>query len=136
MTQPDQNRPSDHDIQPAGAADRETSEERTNARGERVAGVALGRSPTGDPDHREARTDGAADELPHDDGLRPGGAVDGGNAGLRTAIDFDDDEIYSGRGNQARTGGTTDADGGDSGRLAPPSEQLSSSNTPREKNPS
>lgn len=45
-------------------------------------------------------------------------------------LNFDDDEIYSGRGNNARQGGTWAADGGDSGKLGKPSGQLSSSNGP------
>lgn len=44
-------------------------------------------------------------------------------------LDFDDEEIYSGR-NRTRDGGTTQARGGDSGRVGPPTEQLSSSNGP------
>jgi hypothetical protein len=59
--------------------------------------------------------------------------VDGGSADTREALDFDDDEIYSGRGNNARRGGTYDAEGADSGRLAPPSEQLSPTNGPQER---
>ncbi|MEH3085926.1 MAG: hypothetical protein PGN26_05185 [Xylophilus ampelinus] len=114
--------------------DATTEEDRTNARGEQVARASFNRSPTNDPDDRGSATEAPGSELPHDEGLRPGGAVDGGNAGLREAIDLDDDEIYSGRGKQARTGGTTDADGGDSGRLGPPAEQLSDSNAPQEKN--
>lgn len=71
---------------------------------------------------------------PSDDAQLPGGKVDGGSAGDRTAMNFDDDEIYSGRGNNARRDGTAHADGGDSGRLGPPSEQLSRTNGPSEKN--
>ena len=70
---------------------------------------------------------------PHDEGQLPGGIVDGGSAGDRQAIDLDDDEIYSGRGNGAGKGGTTHAPGGDSGRLGPPSEQLSGHNEPSDR---
>lgn len=70
---------------------------------------------------------------PHDEGQLPGGTVDGGSAGDRQAIDLDDDEIYSGRGNGAGKGGTTQAPGGDSGRLGPPSEQLSDHNEPSDR---
>ncbi|VTU22584.1 hypothetical protein H4CHR_01018 [Variovorax sp. PBS-H4] len=38
-------------------------------------------------------------------------------------------------GNNARRCGTWKATGGDSGKLGPPSEQLSGSNQPREKDP-
>ncbi len=71
----------------------------------------------------------------NDPAQQPGGRVDGGSSSAQPALDFDDDEIYSGRGNGAATGGTANAAGGDSGRLAPPSEQLSSSNLPREHKP-
>lgn len=46
------------------------------------------------------------------------------------ALNFDDDEIYSGRGNQARTGGSWDAQGADSGKLGAPSAGLSDRNGP------
>jgi len=52
----------------------------------------------------------------------------GGGAGT-PPLDFDDDEIYSGRG-RSRDGGTTSARGGDSGKLGPPAEQLSGKNGP------
>lgn len=45
-------------------------------------------------------------------------------------LNFDDDEIYSGRGNTARMGGTANAKGGDSGKLGPPAEILSDRNGP------
>ena len=57
-------------------------------------------------------------------------AVLGGGGPDTAPLNFDDDEIYSGRGKRARTGGTTHAAGGDSGRLGPPAEQLSGTNTP------
>ena len=63
------------------------------------------------------------------------GQVSGGDAGTEADVNFDDDEIYSGTGNNTRRGGTRKSPGGDSGALGPPSEQLSDSNQPREKNP-
>ena len=45
-------------------------------------------------------------------------------------LNFDDDEVMSGHGNSQRTGGTWDAQGADSGRLAPPREMLSDRNGP------
>lgn len=45
-------------------------------------------------------------------------------------LNFDDDEVMSGRGNNERTGGTWDAHGADSGKLAPPGEILSDRNGP------
>ena len=45
-------------------------------------------------------------------------------------LDFDDDEVMSGRGNNQRTGGTWAAEGADSGKLAPPREILSDRNGP------
>ena len=86
-------------------------------------------SPTSDA-AEAARPDAVG---PHDEGQLPGGTVDGGSAGDRRAIDLDDDEIYSGRGNGAAKGGTTHAPGGDSGRLGPPSEQLSDRNEPSDR---
>ena len=46
------------------------------------------------------------------------------------SLDFDDDEVMSGGGNHARTGGTWAAQGADSGKLAPPREILSDRNGP------
>ena len=46
------------------------------------------------------------------------------------ALNFNDEEIYSGRGNSARSGGTWDAQGGDSGQLGAPSAGLSDRNGP------
>ena len=63
-----------------------------------------------------------------------GGRVDGGSPGGQGAVVLDDDEIMSGRGNNARTGGTDATTGGDSGRLGPPSEQRSGSNGPDDSN--
>ena len=45
-------------------------------------------------------------------------------------LNFDDDEVMSGRGNNQRTGGTWGATGADSGKLAPPSEIMSDRNGP------
>lgn len=45
-------------------------------------------------------------------------------------LNFEDDEILSGRGNHARTGGTWNAQGGDSGKLGAPSAGLSDRNGP------
>jgi hypothetical protein len=53
------------------------------------------------------------------------GTVSGGGGEDTAPLNFDDDEIYSGRGNATRAGGTTHANGGDSGRLGAPAEQLS-----------
>jgi len=58
------------------------------------------------------------------------GSVSGGDADGQPGLDFDDDEIYSGRSARIHSGGTTAAAGGDSGKIGPPSEQLSSSNGP------
>ena len=69
---------------------------------------------------------------PHDDDPSTPPARDrlerGGTEGT-APLDFDDDEIYSGRGKK-RDGGTTHAAGGDSGKLGPPAEQLSDTNAP------
>ena len=45
-------------------------------------------------------------------------------------LNFDDDEVMSGRGNNQRTGGTWDAHGADSGKLGPPREIMSDRNGP------
>lgn len=57
-----------------------------------------------------------------------GAASDRPDAGGQ--LNFDDDEIYSGRGNNARRGGTAHAEGADSAPLGPPAEILSDSNLP------
>jgi len=63
---------------------------------------------------------------PHGQDTPVGGAVvSGGGGEEKEPVNFDDEEIYSGRGKATRAGGTTHANGGDSGRLGPPSEQLS-----------
>lgn len=66
---------------------------------------------------------------PHGDDSPSGGAVQGGGTPDTAPLNFDDDEIYSGRG-AVRSGGTTHAEGGDSGRVGPPGEQLSPTNSP------
>lgn len=45
-------------------------------------------------------------------------------------LNFDDDEVMSGRGNNERTGGTWAAQGADSGKLGPPREIMSDRNGP------
>ncbi|VTU18544.1 hypothetical protein H6CHR_01002 [Variovorax sp. PBL-H6] len=88
--------------------------------------------PQNDPGDDSGRPDAIG---PH--GINPPsrGRASGGDAGAEPQVDFDDDEILSGTGNNARRGGTWKATGGDSGELGPPSEQLSDSNQPREKHP-
>ena len=62
---------------------------------------------------------------------QPGkGGVESGGGDGTPPLNFDDEEIYSGRGKALRAGGTANAQGGDSGRLGPPSEQLSDRNGP------
>jgi hypothetical protein len=91
------------------------------------------RTPSRD-DPSDSDASDAADDLdaigPHGADTPTGGAVIGGGGPDTAPLNFDDDEIYSGRGNNARTGGTTHAPGGDSGKLGPPAEQLSGTNTP------
>ena len=70
---------------------------------------------------------------PHGPNPSSRGHVSGGDAGAKAELNSDD-EIYSGTGNNTRRGGTSKSAGGDSGALGPPSEQLSDSNQPREKN--
>lgn len=55
--------------------------------------------------------------------------VESGGTPDSAPLNFDDDEIYSGRG-KVRSGGTTQAEGGDSGLLGPPAEQLAPTNSP------
>lgn len=79
--------------------------------------------------------DEAPDQIgPSDSGQLPGGRVDGGSTGDQVAMNFDDDEVYSGTGHNGRRDGTTKSNGGDSGKVETPTEQLSSSNEPRERN--
>jgi hypothetical protein len=69
---------------------------------------------------------------PHDANPPTRGQVQGGGSAETAPLNFDDDEIYSGRG-KVRSGGTTQAPGGDSGKLGPPSEQLSDTNAPSDR---
>ena len=62
------------------------------------------------------------------------GQVSSGDADAEAEVNFDDDEIYSGTGDNTRRGGTSKSAGADSGVLGPPSEQWSDSNRPWEKN--
>jgi hypothetical protein len=69
----------------------------------------------------------------HDDALRPGGRVESGGGEGTPALNFDDEEIYSGRAKARRSGGTWTAEGADSAPLGPPAEQLSPSNLPSDR---
>jgi len=97
-----------------------------------MKGNTMPKRPQHDPGDESGRPDAIG---PH--GINPPsrGRASGGDAGAEAQVDFDDDEILSGTGNNARRGGTWEATGGDSGELGPPSEQLSNSNQPREKHP-
>jgi hypothetical protein len=66
---------------------------------------------------------------PHDDNPPSRGKLERGGTPDSAPLNFDDDEIYSGRGKK-RDGGTTHAAGGDSGKVGPPAEQLSDTNAP------
>jgi hypothetical protein len=66
---------------------------------------------------------------PHGDNPPSRGRVESGGTPDTAPLNFDDDEIYSGRG-KVRSGGTSQAEGGDSGLLGPPGEQLSPTNSP------
>ena len=48
----------------------------------------------------------------------------------RGELNFDDDELQSGRGNSERSGDTWQAQGADGGKLAPPAEILSDRSGP------
>lgn len=104
-------------------------------------------SPTGKPmkdenrpSDRDYRGDGpgkigiTSDRQP--DLVAPSGVNEGdhGSAGeapmAGEMLNFDDDELMSGRGNNERTGGTWEAQGADSGKLAPPREIMSNRNGP------
>ena len=73
------------------------------------------------------------------DVVAPGGVNerDHGSAGeapmAGDMLNFDDDEIMSGRGNTERTGGTWAAQGADSGKLAPPRGIMSDRNGPSDR---
>lgn len=76
----------------------------------------------------ETRQDPVA---PHGDAAQVrGDRVEGGGGSGTPPLNFDDDEIYSGRGKTVRTGGTASAEGGDSGKLGRPAEQFSDRNGP------
>ncbi|WPG40191.1 hypothetical protein [Variovorax sp. EBFNA2] len=60
---------------------------------------------------------------------QPRTRVESGGTPDTAPLNFDDDEIISGR-SRVRDGGTTQAAGGDSGKLGPPAEQLSHTNGP------
>lgn len=84
------------------------------------------------------QTADAADEMdpigPHGvDKPSAGSAVDGGGGEDKAPLNFDDEEIYSGRGKAVRSGGTTHSKGGDSGRVGAPAEQLSDRNGPSDR---
>ena len=66
----------------------------------------------------------------HDEDMKSGGKVIAGGGEGRPPLNFDDEEIYSGRAKAQRSAGTTHAAGGDSGRVGPPAEQFSSTNGP------
>jgi hypothetical protein len=66
---------------------------------------------------------------PHDDNPPSRGRLERGGTPDSAPLNFDDEEIYSGRA-KTRDGGTTQAAGGDSGKLGPPAEQLSDTNAP------
>ena len=69
---------------------------------------------------------GPGDGQDHDAGAR----VEGGGGAETPPLNFDDDEIYSGRSSAVRSGGTTHSNGGDSAPLGPPAEILSNTNQP------
>ena len=71
---------------------------------------------------------GPTDGQNHDRGAK----VEGGGGPDVAPLNFDDDEIYSGRSAGARSGGTMHAKGGDSAPLGPPAEILSDTNEPSE----
>jgi hypothetical protein len=76
------------------------------------------------------RTQSDTDPIgPHDDNPPSRGKLERGGTSGSAPLNFDDDEIYSGRG-KTRDGGTTHAAGGDSGKVGPPAEQLSDTNAP------
>lgn len=69
---------------------------------------------------------GPTDGEDHDRGAK----VESGGGPDTAPLNFDDDEIYSGRSGSTRSGGTTHAKGGDSAPLGPPAEILSGTNEP------
>jgi hypothetical protein len=103
-------------------------------------GQAAARSGNGASRDRDYRGDGpgkiglTSDNQP--DLVAPSGVNEGDHGAADEApmagemLNFDDDEVMSGRGNNERTGGTWAAQGADSGRLAPPREIMSDRNGP------
>jgi hypothetical protein len=77
-------------------------------------------------ENEDADPVGPSDGQNHDTGAR----VEGGGGTETPPLNFDDDEIYSGRSRAVRSGGTTHAKGGDSAPLGPPAEILSNTNEP------
>ena len=77
-------------------------------------------------ENEDADPVGPSDGRDHDRGA----SVEGGGGPDTAPLNFDDDEIYSNRGGGVRSGGTTDAKGGDSAPLGPPAEILSDTNEP------
>lgn len=69
---------------------------------------------------------GPTDGQDHDQGAR----VEGVGGPDTSPLNFDDDELYSGRAGSIRTGATTHAKGGDSAPLGAPAEILSDTNEP------
>lgn len=69
---------------------------------------------------------GPNDGEEHDQGAK----VESGGGPDTAPLNFDDDEIESGRSGGTRSGGTTHAIGGDSAPLGPPAEILSPTNEP------
>ena len=72
---------------------------------------------------------GPGDSEEHDQGAK----VESGGGPDTAPLNFDDDEIYSGRSGSPRSGGTTHAKGGDSAPLGPPAEILSPTNEPSDR---
>lgn len=87
------------------------------------------------PDGEHAGNHGSfSDEAP---GLVPPSHLNQGDTGAASdrpdaggTLNFDDDEIYGGRGNNVRRGGTAAAVGADSAPLGPPAEIHSDRNRP------
>ena len=87
-----------------------------------------------DKDNASGKLGVTSDRQP--DLVPPGPANEGDHGAADEApmagdmLNFDDDEVMSGRGNNERTGGTWAAEGADSGELAPPREIMSDRNGP------
>jgi hypothetical protein len=124
---------------PSGKPGKDADRPSPDVRGE-ADGQAAARSGNGASRDRDYRGDGpgkigvTSDKQP--DLVAPSGVNerDHGAAGeapmAGDMLNFDDDEVMSGRGNNERTGGTWDAKGADSGKLAPPGEIMSDRNGP------